>query len=106
MHGVDGCSTTANAGKTTLAIETAFFVVALGLLYFKDLKVLGGMVHDVSISFVAIMVEAMPFMLIGSLVGGLIEAFVSRDMVSRALMGRKSHRCFHCCWSWCDLPGL
>ncbi len=89
MHGVDGCSTgNPNAGKTTLVIETVFLAVALGLLYFKDLDVFGGMMHDVSISFLAIMVEAMPFMLIGSLVGGLIEAFVSRDLVSRALVGR------------------
>ncbi len=87
MH---GSSTAApNTGKTTLFIETAFLVSALTLLYFKNLTVLGGVEHDLSISFVAIMAEAMPFMLIGSLVGGLIEAFVSRDLVSRALTGRK-----------------
>ncbi len=47
------------------------------------------MVGDLSISFVAIMVEAMPFMLLGSIVGGLIEAFVPQEWVSRSLAGRK-----------------
>jgi uncharacterized membrane protein YraQ (UPF0718 family) len=51
-------------------------------------------VGDLSISFLAIMVEAMPFMLLGSVVGGLIEAFVPEEMVSRLVAGRKNAAVF------------
>ena len=57
------------------------------------------MVGDLSISFLAIMVEAMPFMLLGSVVGGLIEAFVPEEIVSRLVAGRKKRRSFRCGWS-------
>jgi hypothetical protein len=52
-------------------IEGAFLLLSVGLLLMGDLFGLQAVVGDLSISFVAIMVEAMPFLLIGSLVGGL-----------------------------------
>jgi uncharacterized membrane protein YraQ (UPF0718 family) len=41
-----------------------------------------------SITFVSIFLEALPFMLLGSLVGGFIEVFVSRDAIGRLLPAR------------------
>ena len=38
-----------------------------------------------SISFVAIFLEALPFMLLGAVIGGLIEVFVSRTVITRVL---------------------
>jgi uncharacterized membrane protein YraQ (UPF0718 family) len=44
--------------------------------------------NSLAIVFVSIVLEAIPFMLVGSLVGGLIEAFVSRERMA-ALLPRK-----------------
>jgi uncharacterized membrane protein YraQ (UPF0718 family) len=41
--------------------------------------------NSLAIVFVSIVLEAIPFMLIGSLVGGFIEAFVSRDRMAKLL---------------------
>ncbi len=72
-----------------LILEAAFLCLALALLWLGSLQGFSDMVGDLSISFVAIMVEAMPFMLLGSVVGGLIETFVPQELVSRLLAGRK-----------------
>jgi hypothetical protein len=45
--------------------------------------------NSLAIVFVSIVLEAIPFMLIGSLAGGIIEAFVSRERMA-ALLPRKS----------------
>lgn len=45
-------------------------------------------VRTFAINFVAIVLEALPFMLLGSLVGGLIEVFVSRERIARLLPRR------------------
>lgn len=70
-------------------IEAAFLLLSVGLLLMGHLIGLQAVVGDLSISFVAIMVEAMPFLLIGSLVGGIIEEFVSKEMLGRLLSGRQ-----------------
>jgi hypothetical protein len=44
--------------------------------------------NSLAIVFVSIVLEAIPFMLIGSLVGGFIEAFISRDRMA-AFLPRK-----------------
>jgi uncharacterized protein len=72
-----------------LILEAAFLCLALGFLWLGSLQGFSDIVGDLSISFVAIMVEAMPFMLLGSVVGGLIETFVPQELVSRLLAGRK-----------------
>jgi uncharacterized membrane protein YraQ (UPF0718 family) len=41
--------------------------------------------NSLAIVFVSIVLEAIPFMLIGSLVGGFIEAFVSRERMAKLL---------------------
>lgn len=47
------------------------------------------LVDNVSINFLAIMVEALPFMLIGSLAGGIIEVFISVERVEQIVRQRK-----------------
>ena len=41
-----------------------------------------GALNSLSIFFVSIVLEAIPFMFVGSLIGGLIEAFVSRERLA------------------------
>jgi uncharacterized protein len=45
-------------------------------------------VRDLAINFVAIILEAVPFMMIGALIGGIIEAFVPPEFVQGLLSGR------------------
>lgn len=45
-------------------------------------------IGEVTRVFIAIVIEAMPFVLLGALVGGLIEVFVSPEQFSRILTGR------------------
>lgn len=75
-------------------IEADFLLLAVGLLLMGDLFGLQAVVGDLSISFVAIMVEAMPFLLIGSLIGGIIEEFVSKEILGRLLSGRQRFAIF------------
>ena len=50
-------------------------------------------IGDLAINFVAILLEAMPFMMVGAIIGGIIEVFVPAEFVHRALAGRtKSYR--------------
>ncbi|AFM26166.1 permease [Desulfomonile tiedjei] len=72
----------------TFLIEAAFLIFAAGLLVFGKGLGIDTAVNDLSISFVAIMLEAMPFMLIGAVIGGLIETFIPQEWVSRILAGR------------------
>jgi uncharacterized membrane protein YraQ (UPF0718 family) len=46
-------------------------------------------IDTLSIVFVSIVLEALPFMMLGSLVGGLIEVFLSREWVSGVLSKRR-----------------
>ncbi|MBI5252137.1 MAG: permease [Desulfomonile tiedjei] len=73
----------------TLTIEIGFLCFAIVLFLLGRTQGFRELVGDLSISFVAIMLEAMPFMLLGSVVGGLIETFVPQEWVSRSLAGRK-----------------
>lgn len=45
--------------------------------------------HSFSITFVAIILEAMPFMLLGSLIGGAVEVLIPRDWFSVRLAGNR-----------------
>src|SRR5208283_4240703 len=81
-------------GAGTLIIEATFLCFAICFLWLARRAGYQEMVGDLSISFVAIMVEALPFMLLGSVVGGLIEAFLPQELVSRLLAGRKNKAVF------------
>lgn len=86
--GTEGESPTHSHQRPPLAayvLEGAFLCVAIILLVLGNLQGFHRIVGDLAISFVAIIAEAMPFMLLGSLVGGLIEVFVPQEWVQRSL---------------------
>lgn len=62
-----------------------FLVLAMLLLLLGQTPAWNGLVANIAINFLAIMVEAMPFMLVGSCVGGLIEVFVPVAWVERVI---------------------
>jgi len=67
-----------------------FFLLAALLLFFQGMTpVWEEYTGQVALNFLAIIVEALPFMLIGSLVGGIIEVFVPVERID-SLFG--SHR--------------
>jgi uncharacterized protein len=67
-----------------------FALVALGAgMLTRDPQV-----RDLAINFVAIILEAVPFMMIGALIGGIIEAFVPPEFVQRLLSGRTKSAIF------------
>jgi len=68
---------------TFLAVAILFFLMGKSL-FWKDL------IDNISINFLAIIVEALPFMLIGSLAGGLIEMFVSVSWIEKVFRQRKN----------------
>ena len=45
-------------------------------------------VRDLAINFVSIILEAAPFMMVGAVIGGMIEAFVPPEFIQRVLAGR------------------
>lgn len=66
--------------------QAAFIAGALSLIVFFR--------HDpafstLSITFVSIFLEALPFMLLGAVIGGFIEVFVSKDALTRLLPGAR-----------------
>ena len=61
----------------------AFFLVAA--LFFLPTGSESGALNSLAIVFVSIVLEAIPFMLFGSLVGGFIEAFVNRERLTTFL---------------------
>lgn len=63
-----------------------FLTVALLLLFMGQTPRWQHLVGSVAINFLAMVVEAMPFMLIGSLAGGLIEVFVPVEWVERVFL--------------------
>lgn len=69
----------------TYLLEAAFLAGALALLLLSRVPQWHPMVGDLAITFVAILTEALPFMLLGSVVGGLIEVFVPQDWVQKSL---------------------
>lgn len=80
-HSHDASGKGARAG---LALEGAFLAVALAAFAWAGSDTLELM----AIVFVGIILEAFPFMLVGSLVGGVIEIFVPRDIVTAILPPR------------------
>lgn len=62
------------------------FVLAAGALLIAG-RTLPAL-NTLSITFVSIVLEALPFVAIGALVGGLVETFVSRERLAAVLPGR------------------
>jgi len=63
-------------------LPALFLIVAVGFLPFGSES---SSLNTLAIVFISIVLEAIPFMLFGSLVGGLIEAFVSRERMATIL---------------------
>lgn len=92
MQEADPTKTVTGKPEFTIKLEAGtlfqfmFLVFAMFfLLFFRNTESL----QTFSIIFFAIVLEALPFMLIGSLVSGIIEVFVSKDRIS-SLMPKKS----------------
>ncbi len=67
-------------------LESIFLCVVLGFLLFsQDTTPL----RTFSLVFFGIILEAIPFLLLGSLVGGLVEAFISQERLASILPRRK-----------------
>lgn len=79
------------AGLTGKGLQLAFIVVAAGMLCFfgRLPHARQQQVREVIRVFLGILLEAMPFMLVGALVGGLIEVFVSPEGLAKVLSGRR-----------------
>lgn len=60
-----------------------FLATALALFLLGQSPAWSSLIGNLSINFLAMVVEALPFMLIGSLAGGLIEVFVPVHLVDR-----------------------
>ncbi len=77
-----------------LSTELAFCLEISLLVAVTFVAILGrtpswrGAVDNIAINFLAVILEALPFMLLGSLAGGLIEVFVPASLVDRALRRR------------------
>jgi uncharacterized protein len=66
------------------------FLSCVILLFFQGMTPSwGNLLNEISINFLAMILEAMPFMLIGSLAGGIIEVFVPVTWVDRIFRSRK-----------------
>lgn len=66
-------------------LELSFLVFAITILFVASGK---SSIQSLSLIFGSIILEAFPFMLFGSLVGGLVEIFVSRERMT-ALLPKK-----------------
>jgi uncharacterized membrane protein YraQ (UPF0718 family) len=66
-------------------LPVLFLVVAI---FFLPTKADSGPLTSLAIVFVSIVLEAIPFMFVGALAGGIVEAFVSRDRMTSLLPQR------------------
>ncbi len=78
-----GYSHRASTKGTTIDYLPALFLAAA--LVFLPSGSESASLNSLAIVFVSIVLEAIPFMLIGSLVGGFIEAFISRERMATFL---------------------
>ena len=83
-HATDKARQNSPRGISIDYLPAIFLAVAL---FFLPSDQESSSLNALAIVFVSIILEAIPFMLIGSLVGGFIEAFVSRERMT-ALMPR------------------
>jgi len=70
------------SSRSSRYAQLLFVLFSLSLIFlFRDTP----QFHTLGIVFVSIVLEAMPFMLLGTLIGGFIEVFVPREKVTRWL---------------------
>ncbi len=85
---------TRGVGRLDIVLDLTFLVVAVGLLFLGSRFRFDDQLGDLSISFVAIVLEAVPFVLIGTLIGGMVEVFVPQSLVKRVLEDRGTSSIF------------
>jgi len=74
------------SSKKAFIVQLLFLLLAIGLLvFFHDRP----QFHTLGIIFVSIVLEAFPFMLLGTLIGGFIEVFIPRETITRFLPERR-----------------
>ncbi len=77
----------------SLRAEALAIIAELAILTFALAALVVGVlwrqpeIGDLAINFVSIILEAMPFMMVGAVLGGFIEAFVPSEFIQRALTG-------------------
>lgn len=64
-------------------LEIVFLGVVFFLLLMGQTPAWKSLIDNISINFLAVIVEALPFMLIGSLAGGLIEVFIPVTLIDK-----------------------
>lgn len=72
----------------SVTLESLFLLFAL-LFLFQGFYAYRELTSNLAINFLALMIEALPFMVIGSLAGGLIEVFVPEGSIERLFANRK-----------------
>ena len=82
-----------NAEAAAIMFEVAVLTFALVVLG-AGMLTRDPVVRDLAINFVAIILEAVPFMMIGALIGGIIEAFVPPEFLQGLLSGRTKSAVF------------
>lgn len=102
--GTQGVSTVRQPGKNlskTSVIELSFLIFALApLIHFRNSSAIAAF----SLTFSAIILEAMPFLLLGALVGGLIDAFVPRESFGAWFTKRRGFALFLAAGLGCVFP--
>jgi uncharacterized membrane protein YraQ (UPF0718 family) len=66
-----------------IGLQIIFILYVVFILVMGQTPVWKNLIDNVAINFLAITLEALPFMLIGTLVGGIIEVFVPATMIDR-----------------------
>ena len=87
-HKQEVCCPPQRTGRIALVMESLFLLAALGILFAGSLEGRQERITTLAINFVALLLEAMPFMLLGAMAGGLIEVFIPRKWFDCLLNGR------------------
>ncbi|UCD81863.1 MAG: permease [Desulfobacterales bacterium] len=74
------------SGRSALFAQSLFVLLCLSLLVFFRER---AQFHTLGIIFVSIVLEALPFVLLGTLIGGFIEVFVPSAKITRWLPERR-----------------
>jgi hypothetical protein len=89
-----------HSGYSSFRAEAIAVILEVVILAFALSALIAGMltlapeIRDLAINFISIILEAVPFMMVGAVIGGLIEAFVPQEFVQRALTGHTTATVF------------
>ncbi len=87
-------------GSRSFRAEAIAVILEVVILAFALSALIAGMLtsapemRDMAINFISIILEAVPFMMVGAVIGGIIEAFVPQEFVQRALTGHNTATVF------------